>query len=99
MIVPFAEVARPSEIPILEGMSEPLARWSDLVPFGSFLVPMYGGVLQRSAGCVPAGCLAEAFAVPFAEASALVVDKVEGFPRSVLRKLLRCLRGGQRPRC
>ena len=31
-----------------------------------------------------------AFAVPFAKASALVVDQVESFPRGALRKLLRC---------
>ena len=97
--MPFAEATRPYENQNLEGVPKSLARWSDLVSFGSFLVPMYGGVLQRSAGCVPAECLAVAFAVPFAEASALVVDKVEGFPRGALRKLLRCLRGSQRPRC
>ena len=76
---------------------------SQMVRFGTIWVAfgpdVRGGVLQRSAGCVPAGCLAEAFEMPFAEASALVVDKVECFPRGALRKLWQCFRGGQRPRC
>ena len=43
-------------------------------------------------------CLAEATAVPSAEAAALASDHVEGFPRGSLLKLLRCLCGGRRLR-
>ena len=75
---------------------------SQMVRFGTIWVvfgpDVRGGASEVRRLCsrgVPCG----GFCGAFAEASALVVDQVEGFPRGALRKLLRCLRGGQRPRC
>ena len=58
---------------------------------------LVGGVVDYVEGSpgAPCGSVCNAFV----EASALVVDKVEGFPRGALRKLVQCLRGSQRPRC
>ena len=45
-------VAKQNLNQILKGVPKSLARWSDLGTLGSFLVPMYGGSLQVSAGGV-----------------------------------------------
>ena len=45
-------VAKQNLNQILKGVPKSLARWSDLGTLGSFLVPMYGGSFQVSAGGV-----------------------------------------------
>ena len=50
--LPCGPVAKQAQIQILTGGAKSLARLSDLGTFESFLVPMYGGSLQVSAGGV-----------------------------------------------